>query len=381
MGFSNGNYGWFGGGQPINSSIDRIDFSNDSPTGASLRGNMTAAKYRFVGGASNFVKTNAIPNISQYPVGSGSGVMGAVSGTYGWWGGGGIGPAGPTTSSSVDRIDFSNDSPTAASPRGPINGRYTHSAASNTAYGWFGGGATVAGGGGNVSTVDRIDFSNDSPGTASIRGPLAAVAYRQAASGNANYGFWIAGVFGSMVYRVDYSNDSPTAATTRGPLSTSRNTMGATSNGNFIWVGGGQDNGLSFDLSSVDRINISNDSPTASSTRGSLTLARYSASAMSNASYGWFTGGNGGGSPRGTVDRVDFSNDSPTLAIARGPLSQNPYGHATASNPNYGWIAGNTYPGTTIVDRIDFSNDSPTSSSQRGPISITRSFVAAVGNK
>jgi len=43
----NSNYGWFGGGTPspvIPSTVDRINFSNDSVT-ASVRGLLSAARY------------------------------------------------------------------------------------------------------------------------------------------------------------------------------------------------------------------------------------------------------------------------------------------------------------------------------------------------
>ena len=57
-------------------------------------------------------------------------------------------------------------------------------------HGWFVGGTTP---GATVSTVDRIDFSNDSS-TASSRGSLSAAKQRLAATGNSNYG-WFGGGF------------------------------------------------------------------------------------------------------------------------------------------------------------------------------------------
>jgi hypothetical protein len=52
-------------------------------------------------------------------------------------------------------------------------------------YGYFGGGFP-----GPVSTVDRIDYSNDTA-TAVAKGPLSAARYRLAATGNSSYGyFW-----------------------------------------------------------------------------------------------------------------------------------------------------------------------------------------------
>jgi hypothetical protein len=44
-----------------------------------------------------------------------------------------------------------------------------------------------------VSTVDRIDFSNDT-GTANIRGPLSSARYSLSATGNSNYGWFGGGI-------------------------------------------------------------------------------------------------------------------------------------------------------------------------------------------
>ena len=133
----------------------------------------------------------------------------------------------------VDRIDFSNDSPSAL-VRGPVSlARDSLAATGNSNYGWFGGGKTPT-----TATVDRIDFSNDSP-TASFRGPLSSVRYFLAATGNSNYG-WFGGGYSpsiplrkSTVDRIDFSNDS-VSASQRGPLSTSpgRYSIAATSNTN-----------------------------------------------------------------------------------------------------------------------------------------------------
>ena len=56
-------------------------------------------------------------------------------------------------------------------------------------HGWFGGGRTSIPS--PVSTVDRIDFSNDT-GTANIRVPLSLARSQLAATGNSNYG-WFGG--------------------------------------------------------------------------------------------------------------------------------------------------------------------------------------------
>jgi hypothetical protein len=57
-------------------------------------------------------------------------------------------------------------------------------ATGNSSFGYFGGGFP-----GSVSTVDRIDYSNDTA-TASPKGPLSAARYRLAATGNSSFGYF-----------------------------------------------------------------------------------------------------------------------------------------------------------------------------------------------
>ena len=87
-----------------------------------------------------------------------------------------------------------------------------------TDFGYFGGGLP-----GPVSTVDRIDYSNDTA-TAVAKGPLASARYRLGATGNASFGYFGGGKVPSqvsLVERVDYSNDTATAVA-KGPLSVTR---------------------------------------------------------------------------------------------------------------------------------------------------------------
>ena len=82
--------------------------------------------------------------------------------------GGGLPRANPF--STVDRIDYSNDTATAAE-KGPLsNGRNQLAATGNQSFGYFGGGESPSG---RVSTVDRIDYLNDTA-NALTKGPLSA---------------------------------------------------------------------------------------------------------------------------------------------------------------------------------------------------------------
>jgi hypothetical protein len=308
------------------------------------------------------------------------------AGNFGWFGGGNN-PT-PAVEATVDRIDFSNDTGT-ASPRGSlILARNSLAATGNSNYGWFGGGTATfpAVAGSQRSTVDRIDFSNDSPAGALARGPLSLSRYSFAATGNSNYGWFVAGAAlpagtqYNTVDRIDFSNDFSTASP-RGSLLTTRQGLAATGNSNYGWFGGG---GTPL-VSTVDRIDFSNDLATVSP-RGSLNApaGTQGLSATGNSNYGWF---GGGATPTltATVDRINFSNDSVT-STPRGPLSTARSSLAATGNSNYGWFAG----GTTVtipvarvstVDRIDFSNDSSTASIRGSLTTATgRTSLAATSN-
>ena len=359
-------HGWFGGGAfPTVSSVDRIDFSNDTGT-TNIRGPLSSVRV--------FLAATGNSN-------------------YGWFGGGG-----PGQLSTVDRIDFSNDSGS-TSIRGSLSlARYGLAATGNSNYGWFGGGYAPTT---NRTTVDRIDFSNDSS-TASPRGPLSLARVNSAATGNSNYGWFgggsvpapgasLAGVV--TVDRIDFSNDSSTASV-RGSLSLARAYLAATGNSNYGWFGGGRAYPSPNQLATVDRIDFSNDSVTASP-RGSLSLARYGLSATGNSNYGWFGGGYNPGGQRSTVDRIDFSNDLAS-ASPRGSLSLARYLSAATSGQaksssirlqkagNFGWFGGGQIPSPGVavstVDRINFSNDLSSASPRSTLNSFIRSYTGATGN-
>jgi hypothetical protein len=353
----NSNYGWYGGGGDTGvSSVDRIDYSNDSSI-ASSRGPLTREKYGL----------NATGNSN-----------------YGWFGGGRVG-AGGAGLSLLDRIDYSNDL-TIASVRSPLNiSRYSLAATGNSDYGWFGGGISPAlltpeYPTGLLSIVERINYSNDS-NTASTRGALSANrAGLTATSGVLNirrqktgsYGWFAGGAWSGPTYstvdRIDFSNDS-TLTSQRSILTSARYLFAAIGTSDYGWFGGG---GVT---ETVDRIDFSNDSSDALP-RTSLSASRFGLAAVGNSNYGWF---GGGGPATARVDRINYSNDLSSVS-PRGVLSSARYNLAATGNSNYGWFGGGVTPTVTNrVDRINFSNDS-VSASIRGPLSSTRQQLTATGN-
>jgi hypothetical protein len=261
-------HGWFGGGvNPATpatfSTVDRIDFSNDTGT-ANIRGSLNAPAGRQLLAATG-------------------------NSNYGWFGGGLI--PGPAVTSVVERINFSNDSAT-ASPRSLLSaptGIKFSAATGNSNYGWFGGGTTTATAPNPLlSTLDRIDFSNDSS-TVSVRGPLFTSRLGASATGNSNYGWFGGGQTNttgtlqtSVVERINFSNDSATASV-RGPLTLTRQQSAATGNSNYGWFGGGSTPGTPGASAIVNSINFSNDLSTAS-VRGPIffNISRANLAATSN---------------------------------------------------------------------------------------------------
>ena len=122
----NASFGYFGGGQTPSavSTVDRVDYANDTAT-ASPKGPLSSVLDQ-MGATSS--RANAIPlkgpGVLDVPVSFGAFSLSAPQGTdFGFFGGGGF-----PLYSTVDRVDFSNDTATALS-RGPLSvDKYTHGA-------------------------------------------------------------------------------------------------------------------------------------------------------------------------------------------------------------------------------------------------------------
>ena len=158
--------------------------------------------------------------------------------------------------------------------------------ASNSNYGWWGGGTSSPAPGYSrmVQTVDRIDFSNDGI-LALARGELTGVKYGGSGTGNSNYGWFAGGNWPSpgyvnLVERINYANDS-VSVSVRGPLTSARYVLAATGNSNYGWFGGGRTASPLVQTGIVERINFSNDLA-ATSPRGGLTISRNKLAATSN---------------------------------------------------------------------------------------------------
>ena len=293
--------------------------------------------------------------------------------TAGWYGGGSI--AG-TSVSTIDRITFATDTAT-ASVRGPLSAtQYYQAAAGTLTYGWFGGGGFSP----TSSTVTRITYAIDTS-TSTNRGPLSlSIGQLGASSDGTTYG-WFGGGYSSpgyrsIVQRITYATDTATA-TARGPLSAVKAALSALGTANDGWFGAW------FSGSNIDRITYATDTATAS-IRGQLTTILMQYAAISdNTTYGWFGAGyNPAGAPLynvSTVQRIQYSTDTATCSV-RGPLLTSLHRLGASGNNQYGWFGGGFVRGTSSetssVNRIEYANDTVTASN-RGPLSAARAYLSA----
>ena len=287
--------GWFAGGNlsPGNpttySRVDRITYATDTAT-ATARGPTTAAGYAY-----------------------GTGTL-----TYGYVKVAGTAP--------MNRITYTTDTNTASGRGTSTAGGYGAASTDSTTYGWFGGGYAPL-----SSAVQRLVYATDTDAT-TARGPLSLARYNLAATGTPSYGWFGGGQIGpsspstnkSTIDRIDYANDTAVASV-RGPLSGTdyilSSRLAATGdNATYGWYGPGRNTIGNGTISALDRITYANDT-VATSVRGPILSYGYSGSASTDTVYGWFAAGTSYNGPVQTsVSRITFANDTAT-STDRGPLT------------------------------------------------------------
>ena len=293
----------------------------------------------------------------------------------GWFAGGnnpGVGYV-----SNLQRITFANDTAT-ASIRGQLNVmRYQLAAVSdNTTYGWWCAGFNNGSPLDSVSRVDRTTFATDTA-INSQRGTLTSVLTRHAGvSDNTTYGWLGGGSTGnngdriSTVTRIEYSNDTAVSVN-RGPLSQNKRDLVATGNTTNGWFGGGYFySDTSYYYSTIDRITYATDTATAS-VRSFLSRNIGRLAATGTTTDGWFGGGYSNlpaSATLSTVQRITYATDTAGVS-SRGPLAEGKYVLAATGDATYGWFAGGGYPTTSIVQRITYATDTNTAS-LRGPMAF-----------
>ena len=359
----NSSFGYFGAGRTPDSvsSVDRIDYSNDTAT-ASPKGPLGGTRYSLRATSS---RANATP--LKGPAALEVKVR-MSDGTYevsnmGYFGGG----ENPVTSS-IQRIDFANDTETAVVKSSLSSGSTNAAQMStfgNTTKGYWAGSKQLT----SSSYVNRFDYYNDTA-TTIVRGNLPdSDAGGAAGFGNNSYGYVFNGWGSSMVTtvrRVDFSNDTATGST-RGPTTATRYSCQGVSNQSYGYITG------SWPSGAVERIDFSNDTA-ATTPVGSLTMLRLRfGDAIGNSNYGWVGGGDAPGNSS-KIDRIDYSNDTAT-ASTRGPLTYTTRYQGATGNADYGYFAGGQWYAT--VNRIDYSNDTVTAS-PKGSLSTSQGNMKGI---
>ena len=120
-----------------------------------------------------------------------------------------------TMLSSIDRVDYSNDTATGLSKGSLTQEKKVGGGVSSDSFAYFGGGRLDFGGPSPwnlLSTVERVNYLNDTA-TALVRGPLIANRYNHAATGNKNFGYFAGGWTPSptTIQRIDFADDNATA--------------------------------------------------------------------------------------------------------------------------------------------------------------------------
>ena len=308
---SSSSAGYFGGGWSPGdaSTMDKLNYSND--TTAAVPGAQLSIARRGPGASS--ARENALPES----------VPGASPNT-GYFGGGYVPGSSPSSTATMDKTNFANDT-TATVPNAALSaGRGGISGASNLTDGYFAGGQ---GDSSALSTMDKVTYASDT--TAAVPGAKLTVARRQG---------------------------------------------GATGNLNFGYFGGGTPSTVSI----MDKCTYSSDT-TARVPGADLSSARHSATATGNTIAGYFAGGQPG--PKSTVDKVTYSTDTTAALPSGANLSGSRYGTGASGNSDVGYFGGGYAPssGLSTVDKITYSTDT-TARVPGANLSVKRSFPGATGN-
>ena len=286
-------FGYFFGGAPGESRIERMDYANDLASPA-FRGTIDTAtasnSYSYAAATGNadvaYYNPGYNTNIQRfdYSNDNATGVQkgkisvarylspGHFSGNqnFGYYIGGFTGSTPYLTT--IDRIDYSNDT-AAAAPKGSLHlGDRNCSTSSNAGY------AYLVGGYQNRTSIRRLDYSNDTNATLS-RGALNmpnGMEY-SSATGDGSNGY-IMNSGANLVNRLDYSNDTQNAM----PRSPSANT-GMSPGSNFM-----------SGISSMEKGLDENKFP-------------FPITGQTATNYGYFISG-----PSTGLLRIDYTNDTAT---------------------------------------------------------------------
>ena len=364
----NTSYGYWTGGYGNTTNSYRLDYSSDT-TQMSVKGKRTRFSQNGCGTSS---RANAMPlTLTSGDTVRGTPVISGPSSGYAYYAGGSASGGSPTPiyggTSTIDRVDFANDTAT-ASVRCVMSLRREYSTAtSSDDYGYVWGGLRP----GyfqpdprNLSSIERLDYASDTTNTAP-RSKMPYPSYSGSGMGNSSYGYYGGGsvhadpsvpLLNSRIQRIDYASDT-TDTVTRSYITSSpsyNSFVAGASNTNFGYITGRS----SPKNSILNRLDFANDTNNTVQ-RGFMASDASNRVAAANANYGWFGSGSSPSTPNMSkrVERVDFANDT-AIAQVRGDLSSPAYGTGASGNASFGYWGGGY--DTSVVRRVDYSNDTST---------------------
>ena len=350
-----------GGSNPVITTTSRIDYANDT--------NVAASK-----GTLDVDRAFAAATSSR---------------DFGFVAGGRLTPG--TVHANIVRLDYSNDSSTMLVRGDLTERREKYQATGNANFGYFGGGSGNNNSPSSSSTVQRLNYANDIVGTTQRAGLFRPKQLGDATSSPA-FGYFSGGNdYGSgrttITSRINFSNDA-FVPLQKGGLPTQTIQLGATGNKNFGYYSGGGTPAAPSGVSHTNRLDYSNDTSLLSP-KGNLTASKYNLKATGSQSFGYFSGGGVNPNFISSVDRLDYSSDTTAMA-PKGPLSAVTAYHATYSSRSdtepfelsqrvkfigsttttptpeqstlpFGYVGGGSDPNQkTDIGRIDFSSDTET---------------------
>ena len=308
--------------------------------------------------------------------------VGVSNNSYGYFAGGAANGSPEPIVSTITRLDFSNETVSDPTKNLPTVRVYV-AGVSNNSYGYFGGGSDPIA---SISTITRLDFSNE---TVSNPGKnfAGAVGGRSGAAGvsNNSYGYFGGGnisttTFYSTITRLDFSNET---VSDPGKNLPSQKTQEAGVSNNYYgyFVGGAVGPPLYTYFSTITRLDFSTE--TVSDPGNNLPTARYSAAgSVSSNSCAYFVGG---WTPTSITVRLDFSNETVSfpgknLPAPRWDGASVSGGGASVLRPNktYGYFAGGGTPAITTITKLNFSDE--TVSNPGNNLPVGRWGAAGVSN-
>ena len=380
-------YGYFGAGRTGPSSgnvctIERLDFSSGTvsnpPASTTYDGTDMSAfasatnAYFFSGGTPGQVCTisrlDFVTDTSSDNPGQLSQARRDAAGVSNFGFGYAIGGELPGGSTIIDRVDFTTD--TVSTPgnipgdglrikSATVNGGIATRRVGKATYGYVVGGIDFPPGG-EVSTIDRFEFSTETVTNPSAIGKLSKAVQSFASFSNSEYGYFGGGYSPSvpgntcLIERLDFSND--TAKQHNSSFQTTRLGAAGIENTNYGYAGGGS---IPTTTCTIARLDFSTET-VAQPNSYSMTRANRGQGAISGPSYGYFAGGfDGGGSRVCLIDRFDFTTetgDNPAFSLPTAVRA--PGG---TQNTNDGYFAGGDTP-TSIskIFRLDFTTETLT---------------------